>query len=142
MGTIQSSTGKPKFSKTPGLEHFQQHGIHSFSGQLVPAPHHPQCNKILPYVQPTPPLFPFKKCNGPIYPTVSICEGPVQLPHHVKALKIKIFNATVPRSHFSFRIKHAQLCLRPGSPSSSATRFPIKSFTKLKALLSDIQNNI
>jgi len=34
----------------PGLEHFQGGGIHSFSGQPVPVPHHPHRKEILPYV--------------------------------------------------------------------------------------------
>ena len=30
----------------PGLEHFQGWGIHSFSGQLLPARHHPLSKKF------------------------------------------------------------------------------------------------
>ena len=34
----------------PGLEHCQEGGSHSFSGQPVPVPHHPQGEEFLPYI--------------------------------------------------------------------------------------------
>jgi len=34
----------------PGLEHCQGGGIHSFSGQPVPVPHHPQSEEFLSYI--------------------------------------------------------------------------------------------
>jgi len=34
----------------PGLGHFQGGGIHSFSGQPVPVPHHPHRKEFLPYI--------------------------------------------------------------------------------------------
>jgi len=33
----------------PGLEHSQEGGIHIFSGQPVPVPHHPQSKEFLSY---------------------------------------------------------------------------------------------
>jgi len=34
----------------PGLEHFQGGGIHNFSGQPVPVPHHPHSKEFLPNI--------------------------------------------------------------------------------------------
>jgi len=31
-----------------GFEHFQEEGIHNFSGQLVPVPHHSHSKEFLP----------------------------------------------------------------------------------------------
>jgi len=44
----------------PGLEHCQEGGSHSFSGQPVPVPHHHYSKKFLPSIQPKPILFQFK----------------------------------------------------------------------------------
>ena len=44
----------------PDLEQFQWWGIHSFSGQPVPVPHHPHCKKFLPYVHSKCTLFQLK----------------------------------------------------------------------------------
>jgi len=44
----------------PGLEDCQGGGSHSFSGQPVPGPHHPQSKEFLPYIQSKSPLFQFK----------------------------------------------------------------------------------
>jgi len=34
----------------PGLEHCQEGGSHSFSGQPMPVPHHPHSEEFLPYI--------------------------------------------------------------------------------------------
>jgi len=41
----------------PGLEYVQRWGTHSFSGQPVPVPHHPESKKIPPNIYPKSPLF-------------------------------------------------------------------------------------
>jgi len=44
----------------PGLECLQGWGIHSLLGQPVPVCHPPLCEKLLPNIQPKPPLSQFK----------------------------------------------------------------------------------
>jgi len=44
----------------PGLEHCQGGGTHSFSGQPVPAPHHPQSEELPPYIESKSTSFSFK----------------------------------------------------------------------------------
>ena len=44
----------------PGLECLQGWGIHNLLGQPVLVCHHPLCEKLLPYIQPKPPLSQFK----------------------------------------------------------------------------------
>ena len=44
----------------PGLECFEGWGIHNFLGQPVPACHHPLGEKLLPNIQPKPPLSQFE----------------------------------------------------------------------------------
>jgi len=41
----------------PGLEHFQRGGIHSFSGQPVPAFYHPHGEEFLPNIESKSALF-------------------------------------------------------------------------------------
>jgi len=55
----------------PGFEHLQGWGIHSLSGQPVPAPHHSLCKKLPPDIQPKPSLPQLKtisSCPAFIYP--------------------------------------------------------------------------
>ena len=56
----------------PGLEHLQGRGIHSFSGQPVPAPHHSHSKELPPDIQPKSSLLQLKTispCPPVIYPS-------------------------------------------------------------------------
>jgi len=55
----------------PGLEHLQGWGIHSLSGQPVPAPHHSHSKELPPDIQPKSSLLQLKTispCPAIIYP--------------------------------------------------------------------------
>jgi len=41
----------------PHRESLQGWGISCTSGQPVPSPHHPHCERLVPYIQPKAPLF-------------------------------------------------------------------------------------
>ena len=53
----------------PDLEQFPWWGIHSFSGQPVPVPHHSHCKKFLPYVHFKHTLFQLK--TGALAPAIT-----------------------------------------------------------------------
>ncbi|KAK4813670.1 hypothetical protein QYF61_017637, partial [Mycteria americana] len=58
----------------PGLKHFQGWGIHNFSGQPVPVPHHPHSEEFLPYIlSKSTTLFQFKAIT-PCPITTSPCK--------------------------------------------------------------------
>ena len=55
----------------PGLEHLEGWGIHSLSGQPVPAPHHSLCEQLPSDIQSKPSLFELRSvspCPITIYP--------------------------------------------------------------------------
>ena len=60
----------------PGLECLQGWGIHSLLGQPVPVCHHLLCEKLLPNIQPKPPLSQFnEEWFYPITIHPHICHG-------------------------------------------------------------------
>jgi len=78
LPTSMPWAGTPSTTQSPiqpGPEHFQGWGIHSFSGQPVPAPHHPHHKEFLSFIQSKSTLCQFKAIT-PCPITTGPCKKP------------------------------------------------------------------